>query len=85
MDETNVGSPRAVESSRQFVLGLGYTKETANCNFWELLWPWIEHMLLEGAPQIQETATQLAKRLRNSAPRQRGMPVFSQLRFRVVS
>jgi hypothetical protein len=42
-------------------------------------------MLLNGAAQIEETAKQLAERLRNSASRQWSMPIFSQFRCRVVS
>jgi hypothetical protein len=56
-----------------------------NSNFRELLSAWIEHMLLNGAAQIEETATRLTERLRNSTSRQRSMPVFSQMRCRVVS
>jgi hypothetical protein len=56
-----------------------------NHDFRELLSAWAEHMLLNGAAQIEETATQLAERLRNSISRQRSTPVFSQLRCRVIS
>jgi hypothetical protein len=61
------------------------TQPQRNRNFRELLSAWVEHVELNGATQIEETATQLAGRLRNSAPRQRSMAVFSQLRCRVVS
>jgi hypothetical protein len=68
--------------------GQGHTKETGNhiataisenCYEPEL------NTLLNGAAHIEETATQLSERLRNSTYRQRSMPVFSQLRCRVVS
>jgi hypothetical protein len=42
-------------------------------------------MLQNGAAQIEETATQLAERLRMSTSRQLSMPAFSQLRGSVVS
>jgi hypothetical protein len=47
--------------------------------------PELNHMLLNGATQIDETATQLGERLKNSTSRQRNTPVFSQLRCSVVS
>jgi hypothetical protein len=65
------------------LLGRGHIKEIGNRNFRELLSTWVEHMLLNGAAQIEQTATQLAERLRNSNSRQQSMPVFSQLRCRV--
>jgi hypothetical protein len=39
-------------------LGWGHTKETGNRNFQELLSAWVEHMLLNGAAQIEEMALQ---------------------------
>jgi hypothetical protein len=70
-------------------LGRGHTKKTgnlkANRDFRELLSTWVEHMLVNGVAQIEETAMQLAGRPRNSISRHRSMPVFSQLRCRVVS
>jgi hypothetical protein len=53
--------------------------------FRELLSTLVEHMLLNEAAQIDKAATQLAERLRNSTSRQLSMPVFSQLRCRVIS
>jgi hypothetical protein len=47
-------------------LGRGQTEETGKRNFRELLSVRVEHMLLNGAVQIEETATQLAERPRNS-------------------
>jgi hypothetical protein len=47
-----------------------------NSDFRELLSPRVEHMLLNEAAQIKETATQRVERLRNSSSRQRSMPVF---------
>jgi hypothetical protein len=43
------------------VLGRGHTEETGKCNFRELLSDWVEHVELNGAAQIEETATQLAE------------------------
>jgi hypothetical protein len=37
-----------------------------NGNFRALVLAWVEHMLLNGAAQIEETATKLEGRLRNS-------------------
>jgi hypothetical protein len=42
-------------------------------------------MLLNGAAQIEETATQLAERLRNSTSSKCIMPIFSKVRCRVIS
>jgi hypothetical protein len=42
------------------VLGRGDTKETSNRNFRDLLSAWVEHMLLNGAAQIEETAIAVA-------------------------
>jgi hypothetical protein len=50
-----------------------------NRDFREMLSDRVEHMLVNGAAQIEKTATQLERRLRNSISRQRSMPVFSRL------
>jgi hypothetical protein len=57
-------------------------------NFWELLSEWVEHLELNGAAQIEETATNCnatRRRLTKSTTRQLSKPVLSQLRCRVVS
>jgi hypothetical protein len=38
------------------MLGRGHTKETGNRSFRVLLSAWVEHMLLNGAAEIEETA-----------------------------
>jgi hypothetical protein len=63
----------------------GSRQPQRNRNFRKLLSARVEHMLLNGAAQIEETATQLAERLRNSTFKQRSVPIFLQLRCRVVS
>jgi hypothetical protein len=40
------------------LLGRGHTKETGTRDFRELLSAWVEHMLLNGAAQIEEKAMQ---------------------------
>jgi hypothetical protein len=65
--------------------GEGTRRKLGNLNLRELLSARVEHMELNGAAQIEETATQLGGRLRNSTSRQRSKPVFQQLRCRVVS
>jgi hypothetical protein len=46
---------RSIETSVS--LGRGHTKKTGNRNFRELLSVRVEHMLLNGAAQIEETVT----------------------------
>jgi hypothetical protein len=85
MQSNDFQRPTPSASIAMYGSGRGHTKETGNRNFRELLSARVERMLLNGAAQIEETATQLAERLRNSTSRQRSMPVFSQLCCRVVS
>jgi hypothetical protein len=59
----------------------GHTNETGNCNATEIsencYQPELNTCSCNGAAQIEETATQIAGRLRNSISRQRSKPVFS--------
>jgi hypothetical protein len=50
-----------------------------NHDFWEVLSARVEHVLVNGAVQIEETATQISWSLRNSISRQWNMPVFTPL------
>jgi hypothetical protein len=47
-----------------------HTKETGNRSFRELLsdWQWVEHVELNAAAQIEETATQLAEDWESQLP-----------------
>jgi hypothetical protein len=45
-------------TTRSILIGRGHTKDTGNSNFRELLSAWVEHMSLNGAAHIEETATQ---------------------------
>jgi hypothetical protein len=65
-------------------LGRGHTKETSNRSFREML-TWVEHVELNGAAKIEETATQLAEDWKNWTPRKLSEPVFSHLCCSVVS
>jgi hypothetical protein len=67
-------SPRGrslCESVLRRNLGRGHITETGNRNYPELLSTLVEHMLLNGVAQMQETATHLAEKLNNSTSKQR--------------
>jgi hypothetical protein len=68
--------------------GRGHTKETENRSATETSencyqTDWVEHVVLNGAAQNEETATKLQRNSRKTEKLNK--PVFSQLRCRVVS